>query len=80
MVLSLVLDILQASLNTPSRSLLGSQLSGKLLAFLLGNTQGPVSFGTEVGLNLSFISGIFDPLLGTKNLLDSLRMGNSGVH
>ena len=79
LVLNLVLGILQASLSTLSRSILGSQLSGKFLTLLFGGAQGPVGLNMEIGLSLSFISGIFDPLLCHRNLLNSLHMDNKEV-
>ena len=76
MILSLVLGILQIGLNTLPHPLLHGQLGIELLVLLLNSSQGPVGLGTEVGLNLSLISGILDPLLGHKNLLDSLHINN----
>ena len=56
-----------------------NQLVGKLLIFLYRGTQGPVSLGTEVGLDPSFIPGVIDTFLDHINFLDSLHINNKGI-
>ena len=79
LILSFVLGIFQIGLSTLPHLLLRGQLSGELFVVLLGSSQGPIGLGAEVGFNPSLISGILDPLLGHKNLLDSLHINDRGV-
>ena len=80
LILGLALGILQTRLSTLSHPLLCVQLSIELLILLLGNSQGPVGLGAEVGLNPGLIPGILDPFLGNKDLMDGLHKSNKTLH
>ena len=49
------------------------------LVLLFNCTQGPVGFGTEVGLNPNFIPSVINPFLGNENFMDSLHIINKGI-
>ena len=78
LVLNLVLDVLQACLGIQTHPLLSNQLTGKLFIFLFKCAQCLVGLGVEVGLNLSIIPSVLDPLIGYKNFLDSLCKKQQG--
>ena len=79
MVFSLVLGAFKTGLDTLLCPLLGRQLHCKLVILFLRCAQGLVSLGAEVSLNPDLISGVLDPFLSYKNLLDSLYVNNKGV-
>ena len=79
LVLSLVINILQTCLGTQPCPFLSNQLARKLLVLLFNCTQGPVGFGTEVGLNPGFIPGVINPFLDNENFMDSLHISNKGI-
>ena len=80
LILGLVLGILRSSLSALPHPLLCGQLGVELLILLLGSSQGPVSLGAEVGLNLSLIPSILNPFLGNKDLLNGPRKSNKTLH
>ena len=79
LLLSLVLGILQAGLNTLPPSLLSGQLHNELLVLLLSCTKGLTGLGMKVGLDPSLIPGILHSLPGYEYLLDGLHRNNSRV-
>ena len=59
LILSLVLNVFQTGLSTPSRPLLRGQLCFALLVHLLSGSQDPVDLDTEVGSTLaSFLASL----------------------
>ena len=78
LVIGLVLGILQAHLGTQTHPFLSNQLTGKLFIFLFKSAQCLVGLDMEVGLNLSIIPSVLDPLIGYKNFLDSLCKKQQG--
>ena len=79
LIFSLVLRILQPSLNAPPHPLFSSQLNGLLLVFLLHGSEGLVGLGAEVGLNPGLILSILNLFLSYKNLLGNLHKNEKGI-
>ena len=79
LVFSLILGILQASLNASTCPLFGGQLGCKLLVFLFGNAQGLISLGAEIGCNPDFVPCFLNLFLSHRDLLDSLHIGKKRV-
>ena len=79
LIFSLVLGILQPSLNAPPRPLLSSQLNGLLLVFLLHGSEGLVGLGAKVGLNPGLIPSVLNLFLSYKNLLSNLHKNEKGI-